>query len=66
MVRSVTITLVAGEPTLVFWRARDFGKALDVSRDTGLPLTTPPNVTDQVYERLWQWIMEDPETEEDR
>ena len=28
MVRGVTITMVAGEPTLVFWRAKDFGKAL--------------------------------------
>jgi len=41
MVRGVTITMVAGEPTLVFWRIEDVGKGLDVSRDMGLPLTSP-------------------------
>ncbi len=63
MVRGVTIAMVAGEPTLVFWRVKDLGKGLDVSRDTGLPLTSPQEVADEVLERFRRWIMEDPEPE---
>ena len=29
MVRGITIAMVAGEPTLVFWRVEDLGEALD-------------------------------------
>ena len=63
MARGVTIAMVAGEPTLVFWRVEDLGAALDASRNTGLPLTSPQEVADEVLERFRRWLMEDPEPE---
>ena len=63
MVRGITIAMVAGEPTLVFWRVEDLGEALDASRDTGLPLTSPQEVADEIYERVRRLLMEDPEPE---
>ncbi len=66
MVRGVTIAMVVGEPMLVFWRARDLAWALDASRDTGLPLTSPSEVWDEVYGHVRQFLMEeDPEPEEE-
>ena len=65
MVKGVTIAMVADEPTLVFWRVEDFGKAMDASRDTGLPLTSPLEIADEITERILRWLMEDPEPEAD-
>ena len=44
MVRGVTMAMVADEPMLLFWRVEDYGRALGVSRDTGLALRCPPAV----------------------
>ena len=48
MQRALTLTMAAGEPTLVFWRVDDLMEALAASRDMGLPLTSPPEVGDEV------------------
>lgn len=58
MVKGVTITMLAGEPTLVFWRVEDFRAALDASRDTGLPITSPRSVAKEIEERLRRAIRE--------
>lgn len=60
MVKGVTIAMVAGEPMLVFWRVRDLRAALDVSRETGLPITSPRSVAHEIEERIRRSIMEDP------
>ena len=64
MVRGVKIAMVAGEPMLMFRRVEDLGKAMDASRDTGLPVTSPAEVADEVTERVLRWLMEDPEPED--
>ncbi len=65
MVKGVTMAMVGGEPTLVFWRVEDFGKAMDAGRDTGLPITSPPAVADEIGERIRRWLREDSEPEAD-
>ena len=62
MVKGLTITMVAGEPTLVFWRVEDCLTALKASRETGLPITSPKKVTDEIYERFRRAVM-DPDFE---
>ncbi|MDE2783582.1 MAG: hypothetical protein OXK77_11550 [Gemmatimonadota bacterium] len=65
MVKGVTMAMVGGEPTLVFWRVEDFGRAMRASRDTGLPFTSPPKVADEIIERIRRVLTEDdPELEE--
>ena len=56
MVKGVTITMVAGEPTLVFWRVEDYRAAMVASRETGLPMTSPDWVADEILERLRRWL----------
>ena len=58
MVKGVTMAMVAGEPMLVFWRVEDFRAALDVSRETGLPITSPEEVAEEIEERLRRAIRE--------
>ena len=62
MVKRVTITMVDGEPTLVFWRIEDYLAGLMVSRDTGLPLTSPKEVEDEIFERFKN-VLTDPDFE---
>ena len=62
MVKGVTITMVAGEPTLVFWRIEDFLAALDARRDTGLPMTSPRYIEDEIIKRFRRWLT-DPDFE---
>jgi len=63
MVRGVTITMLSGEPTLVFWRIEDFKEAVDASRDMGLPVTSTKKVGDEIFRRLKRALMEYPEPE---
>jgi len=44
----MTIAMVGGEPTLVFWRVRDLSEALQAAHDMGLPLTSPRSVADTI------------------
>ena len=37
----VTIAMVDGEPTPVFWRVQDLREALEAAYDVRLPLTSP-------------------------
>lgn len=60
MVRGVTITMLSGEPTLVFWRIEDVGEGLEVSRDMGLPLTSPRKVAHEFLECIRMFLLEDP------
>lgn len=62
MVKGVMITMVAGELTLVFWRIDDYLAGLKVSWDTGLPLTSPRKVWDEIYERFMN-ALTDPDFE---
>lgn len=64
MVRGVTIMMLDGEPTLVFWRVEDFKEGVDASRDMGLPVTSTKKVGDEIFRRLRRALMEDPEPEE--
>lgn len=49
LTRRMTIALVGAEPTVVFWRVRDFGEALKATADMGLPPTRPRSVTDRIF-----------------
>lgn len=60
MVKGVTITMLSGEPTLVFWRIEDVGQALEVSRDMSLPLTSPRKVANEFLECIRMFLLEDP------
>ncbi len=64
MVKGVQIALVDGEPKLVFWRIEDFLRALNARRDTGLPLTSPKRVWDEIHDRFWH-LLKDPEFREE-
>ena len=44
----MTMSMVGGEPMLVFWRVRDLGEALEAADDMGLALTCPRSVTDRI------------------
>ncbi len=44
----MTMSMVGGEPMLVFWRVRDLGEALEAADDMGLELTCPRSVTDRI------------------
>lgn len=48
LTRGITIAVVGGEPTLVFWRVRDLSEALQAAHDMGLPLTSPRSVADTI------------------
>ena len=63
MVRGVTITMLDGEPTLVFWRVEDLLEGLDASRDMGLPVTSTRKVGDEIVDRVRRAFKEDPEPE---
>ena len=54
-----TLAMVDGEPTLVFWRVRDLFEAFRASRDMGLPLTSPPDVADEIVGRLFRALTRD-------
>ena len=41
----VTIAMVDGEPTPVFWRVQDLREALEAAYDVRLPLTSPRSRT---------------------
>ena len=64
MVRGVTIAMDAEEPALVVWRVEDLREALEAADDMGLPLTSPPDVADEirvlVRRALADLDMEDP------
>ena len=51
-VRGLTLAMVAGEPMVVFWRLEDLGAALAVAEDTGLPMTSPEPVAEELLRRL--------------
>ena len=57
--RAVTLAMVLGEPTLVFWRIEDLLEALQASCDMGLPLTRPPEISDEIINRLFRALLED-------
>ena len=44
----VMIAIDGGEPILVFWRLEDLREALRVADDIGLPLTSPPDVEEEL------------------
>ena len=46
---AVTITMIRGEPTLVFWRVPDLREGLRAANDMGLALTCPRSVTDRIF-----------------
>ena len=48
LTRRLTIAMVGGKPTLVFWRVRDLSEALKAADDMGLPLTCPRSVADTI------------------
>ena len=48
LTRSMTMSMVGGEPMLVFWRVRDLREALEAADDMGLELTCPRSVTDRI------------------
>lgn len=49
--------MVGGEPTLVFWRARDLREALQAADDMGLALTCPRSVTDRILGLLFPHLV---------
>ncbi len=57
--RAVTLAMVLGEPTLVFWRIEDLLEALQAAADMGLPLTSPPEISDEIINRLLRALLED-------
>ena len=54
---NLTLAMLCGEPMLVFWRVGDLIEALDASRDMGLPLTSPPHVSDEVVGRILEALL---------
>ena len=48
LTRRLTIAMVGGEPTLVFWRVGDLPEALKAADDMGLALTCPRSVTERI------------------
>ena len=48
LVKAVTITMAGAEPTLVFSRLEDLPEALPIADETGLPLTNPPHVDEEI------------------
>ena len=64
MVKGVTMTMFDGEPTLVFWHVMDIDKGMAASRDMGLPVTSPREVSEEITRRIWQSLLDDPEPEE--
>ena len=59
MTMRVTITMVGGEPTPVFWRVQDLREALEAAYDIRLPLTSPRSVADKLLGLLFTSVTED-------
>ena len=59
LTRGITIAVVGGEPTLVFWRVRDLLEALKAADEMGLPLTSPRSVADTILGLLLPPLADD-------
>ena len=59
LTRGITISMVGGEPTLVFWRVRDLLEALKAADDMGLSLTSPRSVADTILGLLLPRLADD-------
>jgi len=59
LTRGITISMVGGEPTLVFWRVRDLLEALKAADDMRLPLTSPRSVADTILGLLLPPLADD-------
>lgn len=54
LLRTITLTMLDEEPTLVLWHAEDFLEALRAADDMGLPLTCPPDVDEVLFFRVYR------------